>query len=451
MPPTSKNEGTKDKTGRAVPSRRLSRLAGLGGMAVNIAGGIAVNGVKQLASGKRPKAADLFMTPSNAMKLTKQLSNMRGAAMKIGQMISMDSGDFLPKEFADILAQLRANAQHMPGRQLQQVLSAEWGGDWIKRFKSFQVRPIAAASIGQVQRAVLPSGEELAIKVQYPGVRESIDSDIQNVSALLRLSGLIPAEMDVKPIIEEGRKQLHQEADYVREAEYLNRFREILSEDTNFKVPEFYPELSTDKLLAMSFIKSRPIEDMAGAPQTVRNRIVSLLMSLTLRELFEFKLMQTDPNFANYGYKKDTDQIVLLDFGASREIEVELAGAYRALIEAALSGDPEQVFAQMIEMGFVAKDIISPSRETIIEMIALAVEPLSQDKTFDFGENPLAMDLRDKGFALAGDKSLWHVPPPATVFIQRKLGGIFMLASRLKAQINIAALAKAHIGETQSK
>jgi len=434
----------KDKPGRAVPSRRLSRLAGLGGMAANIAGGIAVNGAKQLVSGKRPKAADLFLTPSNAMKLTKQLSNMRGAAMKIGQMISMDSGDFLPKEFADILARLRADAQHMPGRQLQQVLSAEWGDDWLKRFKAFQVRSIAAASIGQVQRAVLPSGEELAIKVQYPGVRESIDSDVKNVAALLRLSGLLPPEMDVKPIIEEGRKQLHQEADYVREAKYLNRFREILSDDDNFQVPEFYPELSTDKVLAMSFIKSKPIEEMVDAPQAVRDRIVSLLMSLTLRELFEFKLMQTDPNFANYRLNEETNQIVLLDFGASRKIEEDLSQNYKALMLATLSGKVEDVFTQMVEMGFVANDIADTSRDIIIEMIALATEPISRDEVFDFGENPLAHDLRDKGFALAGDKSLWHVPPPATVFIQRKLGGIFMLAVRLKAKINIAALVKAH-------
>lgn len=385
------------------------------------------------------------MTPSNARKLTKQLSNMRGAAMKIGQMISMDSSDFLPREFADILARLRADAQHMPGRQLQQVLSAEWGADWIKKFESFQVRPIAAASIGQVQRAVLPSGEELAIKVQYPGVRESIDSDVNNVSALLRLSGLVPPEMDVKPVIEEGRRQLHQEADYLREAEYLNRFREILAEDPNFQVPEIYPELSTDKVLTMSFIKSLPIEEMIDAPQAARDRIVSLLMSLTLRELFEFKLMQTDPNFANYRFNEDTEQIVLLDFGASREIENELSDDYRALIQTTLSGKPERVYAQMEDMGFIGKAIPEETREIILEMISLAVEPLSRDAVFDFGENPMAVDLRDKGFALAGDKALWHVPPPATVFIQRKLGGIFMLASRLRAKINIAALVKAHI------
>ena len=437
----------KDKTGRAVPSRRLSRLAGLGGMAANIAGGIAVNGVKQLASGKRPKAADLFMTPSNALKLTKQLSNMRGAAMKIGQMISMDSSDLLPKEFADILARLRADAQHMPGRQLNQVLQEEWGADWLSKFSKFEVRPIAAASIGQVQRAELPNGEQLAIKVQYPGVRESIDSDVKNVAALLRLSGLVPSELDVKPVIEEGRIQLHQEADYIREADYLCRFRDLLADDENFQVPEFFPDLSTDKVLTMSFIKSTPIEDMVDAPQKVRDHIVNRLMSLALRELFEFKLMQTDPNFANYRFNTETQQIVLLDFGASREIEEALSESYRALILATLSGQSEAVFTQMIEMGFVPKTMNEDSRQTITEMIAMAVEPISQDAVFDFGENPLPTDLRDKGMALASQRDLWHVPPPATVFIQRKLGGVFMLATRLKAKINVAALVKAHIGE----
>ena len=195
----------------------------------------------------------------------------------------------------------------------------------------------------------------------------------------------------------------------------------------------------------MSFIKSRPIEEMIDAPQAVRDRIVSLLMSLTLRELFEFKLMQTDPNFANYRFNEDTEQIVLLDFGASREIENELSDDYRALIQATLSGKPERVYAQIEDMGFIGKAIPEETREIILEMISLAVEPLSRDAVFDFGENPMAVDLRDKGFALAGDKALWHVPPPATVFIQRKLGGIFMLASRLRAKINIAALVKAHI------
>ena len=431
--------------GRAVPSRRMSRLMGFGGMAASIAGGAAVKGAKHLASGKRPKAADLFLTPANALKLTRQLSNMRGAAMKLGQMISMDSGDFLPKELADILARLRANAQHMPAHQLNKVLTAEWGRDWLSQFEHFQTRPIAAASIGQVHRTILPSGEDLAVKVQYPGVRGSIDSDIKNVATLLRISGLVPSSMDVKPLIEEGRRQLHQEADYRREAQYLSRFGELLKRDEHFQVPNIYPELSTDNILTMSYVEGRPIEEMIEAPQEVRNQIVTQLMSLTLRELFEFKLMQTDPNFANYKYNIDTDQIILLDFGASREIPDPLSRAYRKLLQATLSRDEVAILDQAIEMGLAPKNMSDADSKVIRKMIGLGVEPLGRDAPFDFGNFDLPTALRDEGLALARNKDLWHVPPAETVFIQRKLGGIYMLATRLRAKVNVASLIAAHL------
>jgi len=439
------NEKSDKDDGRAVPSRRLSRLAGLGGMAASIAGGAALSGAKQLASGKRPKASDLFLTPSNAMKLTKQLSNMRGAAMKLGQMISMDSGDFLPKELADILARLRASAQHMPAAQLAKVLKSEWGPDWMNRFEHFQTRPIAAASIGQVHRAILPNGDDVAIKVQYPGVRESIDSDVKNVASLLRMTGLVPESMDVKPIIEEGRRQLHQEADYLREAQYLCRFGNLLSEDEDFQVPEFYEDLSTDKILAMSYIESRPIEEMMDAPQEVRNRIVRNLMSLTLRELFEFKLMQTDPNFANYKYNEETGQLVLLDFGASREITDALSNEYRILMEICLSGDVDNIMTHISEMGLIPAQMSDEPRAVIQDMIAMSIAPLGLDEVFDFGRNKMALELRDRGMEIAGNRELWHVPPPETVFLQRKLGGMYMLATRLGAQINVAQLIRDHI------
>lgn len=428
------------KDGKAVPSRRLSRLAGLGGMAASITGNIVLNGAKQLASGKRPSAADLFMTPRNALKLAHQLANMRGAAMKIGQMISMDSGDFLPKEFADILARLRADAQHMPRSQLMKVLSSEWGADWRAQFTSFEYRPIAAASIGQVQRAKLPTGETLAIKVQYPGVKESIDSDINNVASLLRMSGLVPANLNVKPVIEEARIQLHQEADYTREAAYLCRFSELLSDDENFEVPKYYPALSTEKILAMSYIESQAIEDMSGAPQDTRNRIVYLLIELLLRELFTFKVMQTDPNFANYRYNPQTDSVVLLDFGASRDIEDDTVTSYRNLMKSVISGNKDDTFAAAVEMGFIPEHMQPKYKAAILEMLNVAMEPLRHDAPFDFGDNKIALQLREKAMELAGIRELWHIPPADIVFIQRKFGGIYMLATRLRAKINVYSI-----------
>ncbi len=437
-----------DKDGKAVPSRRLSRLAGLGGMAAGIAGSMAASGVKQLASGKRPSVADLMMTPSNARKVTAQLSNMRGAAMKIGQMISMDSGDFLPKEFADILARLRSDAQHMPKAQLDSVLTEQWGADWKGRFMSFQYQPIAAASIGQVQRAAGLGGESLAIKVQYPGVRESIDSDVNNVAALLKMTGLVPANLDVGPLIEEGRRQLHQEADYLREAAYLELFGELLAGDDNFEVPVYFPELSTDRILAMSYIESLPIEALENASQETRDRVVSLLIELLLRELFEFGAMQTDPNFANYRYNDRAQRLVLLDFGASREVGEDMAAAYKNIMRAALSGDTRASFDAAAHIGFISADMPARFKTAILDIIDTALEPLRVDGPFDFGHNPLAAKMRDKAMPLAGEKELWHLPPPETVFIQRKIGGMYMLASRLKAKVNVRALMIKYVGES---
>ena len=180
---------------------------------------------------------DLVLTPGNVGRLADRLSHLRGAAMKLGQMISMDAGDLLPPELAAILAQLRSQAHRMPPEQLSRVLDSEWGPDWRRRFSRFNATPIAAASIGQVHRATLPDGRELAIKVQYPGVRESIDSDVDNVATLLRVSGVLPRELDLAPLLTEAKRQLHEEADYEREAAQMLLVRMVAVSYTHLTLP----------------------------------------------------------------------------------------------------------------------------------------------------------------------------------------------------------------------
>ena len=169
----SENDNSRD---RRVPSSRLARLGGFGRLAGGVAGGMLAEGARRVARGERPSLRDTLLTPGNAMRLADRLSHLRGAAMKLGQMISMDAGDLLPPELATILARVRENADRMPPKQLRDVLDAEWGKGWLGRFEKFDVRPIAAASIGQVHRATTKDGHDLAIKVQYPGVKESIDA-----------------------------------------------------------------------------------------------------------------------------------------------------------------------------------------------------------------------------------------------------------------------------------
>jgi predicted unusual protein kinase regulating ubiquinone biosynthesis (AarF/ABC1/UbiB family) len=428
----------------AVPSSRLGRLVRLGGMASGVAGNMLVAGAKQLAQGKRPKISDLLLTPANVLRVTQQLSQMRGAAMKLGQLISMDTGDLLPPEMAAILARLRSDAHAMPQRQLQAVLTGNWGAKWQTRFESFSFTPIAAASIGQVHRATTRDGRDLAIKIQYPGVRKSISSDVDNVASLLRMSGLLPKTLDIAPLLREAKRQLREEADYEAEAAHLQRFGELLAGSPEFVVPQLHADLTTKNVLAMSYVAGVPVESMASAPQVERDRLLSQLVNLVFRELFEFGLMQTDPNFANYRYDTQTQQVILLDFGATRSFAPAFRQAYKNLMLAAIADDRAAMTKAAVAIGYFDGNTQLRHQDAVLDMFEMALEPLTTTHTaqpFDFADNDMATRLREAGLALGLDKDFWHIPPIDTLFLHRKLVGLYLLAARLKARVNVRQLA----------
>ncbi|MDY8111097.1 AarF/ABC1/UbiB kinase family protein [Fulvimarina sp. 2208YS6-2-32] len=435
--------------GRSVPSGRLSRLARLGGLAGGVAGNMFLDGAGRLARGERPRLSDLLMTPGNVRKVTDQLSQLRGAAMKMGQLISMDAGDLLPPELSEIMGRLRADADPMPGRQLEQVLSRNWGPDWRGRFEYFADRPIAAASIGQVHRALTHDGRDLAIKVQYPGVRQSIDSDIDNVATLLRMTGMIPRELDIAPLLAEAKRQLHEEADYHREAECLVEFRALLKDDPRFVLPAFHADFSSKDVLAMSYIDSAPIESLFTATQAVRDRTASHLIGLVLHELFAFRTMQTDPNLANYRIERDvpkgTERIVLLDFGATRVFPEKIAEACRSLAMAAIGDDRAGAHRALIEMGLLSDAVPMRQHEQILDLFEVAAGLLRRKGDFDFGTDELLASMREEGMKLAEDRQVYLLPPVDTLFLQRKFGGIYLLCLRLKARVDVKALLAPHL------
>ncbi len=438
--------GSDDGRGRSVPRGRLSRLGAFGRMAGGVASGVMAEGVRRLADGQRPRMSDLLLTPANVGRVADQLSHLRGAAMKLGQMISMDAGDVLPPELTAILARLRDRAQHMPPQQLQRVLAAEWGKDWRTRFARFDATPVAAASIGQVHRATLPDGRVLAIKVQYPGVAESIDSDVDNVATLLRVSRLLPAGLDLKPLLAEAKAQLHEEADYAREGEQLTRFGTLLADDPRFVVPALHADLTTDRVLAMDFVAGVPIETLATAPQSTRDGVMATLIDLVLHELFVFGWMQTDPNFANYRYQPDSGRIVLLDFGATRPVADATAAAYRALLRAGLDGDRDAVRDAAVAAGFLGPAAVERHRALVDRMIDVILHELGQAGPFDFGDRAFVGVLREEATAMAADRATWHVPPVALLFAQRKISGTALLAARLKARVDVRAMAEDRVG-----
>ncbi len=444
---------TDDTNGRerAVPSGRLSRLGVFGKLAGGVAGGVIAEGARRLADGQRPRMGDLLMTPANVGRVADQLSHLRGAAMKLGQMISLDSGEFLPPELTQILAKLRDRAHHMPPAQLQQVLARDWGKDWRRRFARFDAHPLAAASIGQVHRARTHDGRDLAIKVQYPGVRESIDADVDNVATLLRVSGALPRTIDIAPLLAEAKRQLHEEADYRREGEQLARFGALLADSPDYVVPAFDREFSGDDVLAMSFVEGVPIETLETADQDVRDTAIRKLVALVLRELFEFGLMQTDPNFANYRYQPATGKLVLLDFGAARAVLPETVEGYRNLMLTGLAGNRDAVREAAVGAGFLGEAAVTRHRVLVDRMIDVVLGELNRPGPFDFADRAFVAVLREQGAAMANDRDTWHVPPIDTLFVQRKISGTALLATRLKARLDArdmiaAALAAELVG-----
>jgi len=431
---------------RKVPSARLSRLAAFGQLAGGVAGGMLAEGARRLSRGERPHLSDLLLTPGNARRVTDQLSRLRGAAMKLGQMISLDAGDMLPPELTAILSRLRESAHFMPPSQLERVLAVHWGRDWRTRFAHFETRPVAAASIGQVHRARLHDGRIVAVKVQYPGVAASIDADVDNVATLLRISGLLPAGIDVAPLLVAAKAQLKEEADYLREAEQMRLYADLLGGDDAFVIPRPDESLTGPDVLVMDFIDGKSIDALATASQDERNRAIAALLRLTLRELFEFRFMQTDPNFANYRWKPATGEIVLLDFGAARPVPAATSAAYREMVEAGISADRTALRMALTRLGFVSPALFAAHGPAFDAMIDTVMAHMNRPGVFDFADRAFVARLRELGMPVAADRANWHVPPADTLFVQRKVSGMALLAVRMEARLPLMELVQTSLG-----
>lgn len=432
---------------RNLPTHRISRLGKFASLATRVAGNVLAEGTKQLAQGNRPKAKDLILTPQNITRLTNQLAHLRGAAMKLGQMLSMDAGDILEPELAEILSRLRSDADPMPSKQLSAVLSQSIGAEWKSEFLAFNFKPVASASIGQVHQAYNDDGEKLAVKVQYPGVKKSIDSDVDNVGTLLKIVGLIPESVDYKGLLEEAKKQLHDEADYQREGGFMQRYHQALADSPQFVVPQLDQRVSSDSVLAMSFIDGKSIESLEDFDQQTKNQVMTSLLDLLFKELFELKMVQTDPNFANYLFIEETKQVGLLDFGATREYSDRFSDGYLKAFACVIKHDEQGLNAALTQIGFFSQTILPEQREAVLNLVKMACEPMLLDEDYDFKASGLAQKLREAGTILSMEQDYWHTPPADALFLHRKIGGMYLLAARIGAKVNIHRLVMPYLSK----
>jgi predicted unusual protein kinase regulating ubiquinone biosynthesis (AarF/ABC1/UbiB family) len=437
MSPPRSRPGTPPRQSR-IPAGRLERFARMGWLAGEVAMGGLAEAARRIG-GAGSAASSVFLTATNARKLAERLSRMRGAAMKLGQLLSLEGQDLLPPEVGEALAILRAEADAMPEAQLRRVLARAYGKGWERRFRDFGMEPVAAASIGQVHRVVTADGRELALKIQYPGVARSIESDVDNFASLLRLSRLLPGELDLSGILAEAKRQLRVETDYRAEARHLRAYAALVADEPEVVVPGVHDDLSTAHILAMDYLTGTPLDGLASAGHRERDRAGALLYRLLFRELFEWRLMQTDPNFANYLLLTD-GRIGLLDYGATRQIPARQSGQYARLFRASMHGDRDALRAAMLDIGFFIDSERADRVEGLLDLFLIGCEPFRHRGAYDFAASDLAARARATGMDLTLQRGFMRPPPPETIFLHRKLGGTFLLCNRIGARANVRTL-----------
>ena len=431
--------------GSAVPSTRISRAFGFASLGAGLALGTAAEFARRTLGGSSSNNNGnlVLSNDANAQRLSDSLRRMRGAAMKLGQMLSIQDESIAPPALTNALAQVRKGAEAMPTHQLMQQLNDQWGDqdEWKDRI-DVEERPFAAASIGQVHRGTLLTTDDqkkVAVKVQYPGVANSIESDLSNLSMLVKASGLSPPGLFLDNVIRVGREELKVECDYRREAVNYHRFQQLISSDPGlvadrFVVPGVIEEFSTDRILVTEYVRGGTIDKVIDLDQDERNRIGKAILRLTMLELFVWRFMQTDPNWGNFLYDVRTRTTYLIDFGAARDYDEEFVRGYLNIVKANADQDEKALFDESIRMGFLTGEENSMMLEAHKMSGYCLGEPFQSYEPYNFKESRITSRISEHGAVFLKHRL---TPPPEEVYtLHRKLAGAYNLCIKIGAIIS---------------
>ena len=327
---------------------RFVKVGGLvGRVGVSMLGEQAV-GLLREGPARRLKKADAMVR--NAVRIADTLGEMKGAAMKVGQMLSLHEG-LLPPEVAAILGALQKEAPSVSFDVMERALRRELD-DYDALFESIEPEASAAASIGQVHRGVLRDGREVAVKIQYPEVDRMVEADLRNLKTLLGNLVSLFSDIDFEPVWEEVRERLFEELDYLQEADNIRRTAAMHADCAEILVPDVVEEASSRRVLTMEFLDGIPSADAASNryPQHLRDQWGVNLFEFTLRGLFEHRFLHADPNFANFAFR-ETGQVIVYDYGCMKEIPADIAAGYSGLIDAVIHQDKAAIPGILRNMG----------------------------------------------------------------------------------------------------
>lgn len=426
-----------------MPSSPLARVLGFGRLAATLAVGSVSDALGRAWHGASPSSSSpdgppqlhsALLTEANAERLAVALCGMRGAALKLGQMLSIQDESVIPPQISKALERVRQGADVMPASQLNKMMTQQLGDDWRTRVASFDEEPMAAASIGQVHRAQLHDGRWVAMKIQYPGVAKSINSDIDNLMRLARLTDILPRGLYVEEAVRVAKAELALECDYRWEAQAQQRFGVLLKDDPAFLVPDVVPELCTSAVMTSVLAPGVAIDQTRGLSQEERDHIGTQLLRLTLRELFEFRFMQTDPNFANFLYDAATRKLTLIDFGAAKEYPPEFVDQYLSMVAACAKRDREGVLTTSRALGFLTGDESAVMLDAHCEAAFVVGLPFATPGAYDFSQNS-GMTRRVGELGAVMLKYRLKPPPEYSYSLHRKLSGAFLTCMRIGARV----------------
>lgn len=448
LPASTRHELRESK----VPASRISRLWNYGGLAAGMMAGAIGEGFSRAIGGG--SSGSVMLSPGNVERLVSRLSRMRGAALKLGQMMSIQDSKMLPPTIQEVFQRVQDRADYMPAWQRDRVLVSNLGADWRSLFDEFEEKPIAAASIGQVHRATLKSnGARVAVKIQFPGVADSINSDLDNLAILLAATNLLPKGLYLNKTIDNARTELAWECDYLREAECGARYRELLAaggqEDKVFAVPHIYKEASGKQVLTMEWMDGVGVTRISDFTQEQKDWIGTQILRLCLREITEFKFMQTDPNWTNFLYNPVKQRLELLDFGASREYPEEFISLYVRLLEAASRGDRAAVKNLSEELGYLTGHESRAMLEAHITSVVTLAEPFLQSapEVYDFRDQTITERVKAQIPVMIHERLA--PPPEETYSLHRKLSGAFLLCARLGSRVRCREMFERALEKTE--
>jgi predicted unusual protein kinase regulating ubiquinone biosynthesis (AarF/ABC1/UbiB family) len=408
-------------------------------------------GLKFAATKVMNNSMDDFLN-SQSVKLASELGQLKGSAMKAGQLLSIYGEHFLPEEANRVLKTLQNDSPQVEWNVMKKHID-----NYLKPEKldliEINPEPIGSASMGQVYSAVIKkTGERIALKVQYPGVEKAIDSDVAALKKILSISKIIPSEIKTDGLFDEIKSMLRQELNYETEALLTKKYRELVQNDDRFIVPKVFDEFSNHYVLATEYVEGlKPDHEIIkNLSQNRKNRISENFLDLYLKEIFQWRTVQTDPHLGNYKIKLSSDskdKIILLDFGAVKIFPDAFIDSYKKLIAGSVLND-DQIFVEgSKQLGFITESDDPEYIHVFKKFCNDTVEPfwdytdirndqkkISHDGTYDWKKTDLPTRIVKSAFQFKNYKL--RTPPQELIFLDRKTAGVFMFLNSMGAIIN---------------